>query len=459
MKHNLFSRFISVLLAVVMLAGLMSMPSLADTVTGTDTAATDNVNITEDDTEVDSAPAALSEEDGEGDKEPADSNEGSEPTDDTETTGDVQEPEEGTEDTQEPADTTEGTENTQEPADTNEGTGDVQNPDENAGDTTDDTQDEGAEQEPAEDTQESVNEEESAGQDTQEPEQSEEDSASVELIAEDTAYTAQLDAITVMVKAPAGSLPVNSELVVAAAADEAAAGQLMEQNGITYDGYKALDVHFESDGVEVEPTAPVKVAISASDLVPADTQSTVYHFVENEAGEVVKVEPMTMIDPDEILASVQQSAQPQAGAQTFAAAPRKAMAANIAPSEDEEQSDEQETASVLFAFEVNSFSTFTITWTLESEDGIEIKLPITLRLLGDDGQDLGSVVTEPISIEKDDIDNVVNLDEAVKTSGTRDSLPFRKMARRIITVMLLLLSRAILRFPLRLILSKTCMRD
>lgn len=121
MKHNLFSRFISVLLAVVMLAGLMSMPSLADTVTGTDTAATDNVNITEDDTEVDSAPAALSEEDGEGDKEPADSDESSEPTDDAETTGDVQEPEEGTEDTQEPADTTGdtvGTDDTQEPADT-----------------------------------------------------------------------------------------------------------------------------------------------------------------------------------------------------------------------------------------------------------------------------------------------------------------------------------------------------
>lgn len=39
MKHNLFSRFISVLLAVVMLAGLMSMPSLADTVTGEDLAA------------------------------------------------------------------------------------------------------------------------------------------------------------------------------------------------------------------------------------------------------------------------------------------------------------------------------------------------------------------------------------------------------------------------------------
>ena len=144
MKHNLFSRFISVLLAVVMLAGLMSMPSLADTVTGTDTAATDNVNITEDDTEVSSAPAALSEEDGEGDKEPADSNESSEPTDDAETTGDVQEPEEGTEDTQEPADTTGdtvGTDDTQEPADTTEGNGDEE--------IVGDTQNENAGQEPA----------------------------------------------------------------------------------------------------------------------------------------------------------------------------------------------------------------------------------------------------------------------------------------------------------------------
>lgn len=144
MKHNLFSRFISVLLAVVMLAGLMSMPSLADTVTGTDTAATDNVNITEDDTEVSSAPAALSEEGTEGDKEPADSNESSEPTDDAETTGDVQEPEEGTEDTQEPADTTGdtvGTDDTQEPADTTEGNGDEE--------IVGDTQNENAGQEPA----------------------------------------------------------------------------------------------------------------------------------------------------------------------------------------------------------------------------------------------------------------------------------------------------------------------
>lgn len=134
MKHNLFSRFISVLLAVVMLAGLMSMPSLADTVTGTDAAATDNVNITDDDTEVDSAPAALSEEGTEGDKEPADSNE---------TTDDAQEPADTTDSTQNPATTdgTVGTNDTQELADTTEGNGDEE--------IVGDTQNENAGQEPA----------------------------------------------------------------------------------------------------------------------------------------------------------------------------------------------------------------------------------------------------------------------------------------------------------------------
>lgn len=186
MKHNLFSRFISVLLAVVMLAGLMSMPSLADTVTGTDTAATDNVNITEDDTEVSSAPAALSEEGTEGDKEPADSNESSEPTDDAETTGDVQEPEEGTEDTQEPADTTGdtvGTDDTQEPADTTEGNGDEE--------IVGDTQNENAGQEPAGSTESTE-----AAQSDSEPQDSDNEATSSESFDREAFYDKLMNAQT-----------------------------------------------------------------------------------------------------------------------------------------------------------------------------------------------------------------------------------------------------------------------
>lgn len=146
MKHNLFSRFLGVLLAVVMLASLMSMPSLADTVAGTDTTAISEEQTAGegDTTGAGSTPATQSETgEEEGQEESADVNTDSELADGTqepaEGTGDVTDPEDNTDTTQEP---TEGTEEPQEPADTTdtEGTGDSETNDQDAASQTVDGQ-------------------------------------------------------------------------------------------------------------------------------------------------------------------------------------------------------------------------------------------------------------------------------------------------------------------------------
>lgn len=92
MKHNLFSRFISVLLAVVMLAGLMSMPSLAEAVTGVQSGEAASASSQIDTQSAEGVVDNLEEEDNE---EPQEPDAGSEGTVDEDSNVDI--------DTQDPA--------------------------------------------------------------------------------------------------------------------------------------------------------------------------------------------------------------------------------------------------------------------------------------------------------------------------------------------------------------------
>lgn len=148
MKHNLFSRFIGVLLAVVMLASLMSMPSLANTVPETDsTVAGQTQTVDQDQTVTEDTEGEEVTVDDQNDSTPADGGtEVTEPTEGEEVTtpaADVEEettPPEDSEEVKEPA---EGNEEGTTPAgdDSTEGTAPSESGEEPAEPAEDSTED------------------------------------------------------------------------------------------------------------------------------------------------------------------------------------------------------------------------------------------------------------------------------------------------------------------------------
>ena len=129
MKHNLFSRFIGVLLAVVMLASLMSMPSLANTVPETDsTVAGQTQTVDQDQTVTEDTEGEEVTVDDQNDSTPADGGtEVTEPTEGEEVTTPAEDGEEETtppEDSEEVKEPAEGNEEGTTPAgdDSEEGT-------------------------------------------------------------------------------------------------------------------------------------------------------------------------------------------------------------------------------------------------------------------------------------------------------------------------------------------------
>lgn len=138
----------------------------------------------------------------------------------------------------------------------------------------------------------------------------------------------EADGVTVTVTAPVGALPENVELIVTLL-DEESDEYASAAEAIAYDaededtGMAAMDISFyDGDGLEVEPTAPVSVSIDASALLPEEADAgsiEVQHLTETESG----VEATLVVDADN-------------GVDTDAAT---------------------------VEFEVESFSTFTITWS------------------------------------------------------------------------------------------------
>lgn len=169
----------------------------------------------------------------------------------------------------------------------------------------------------------------------------------VELNAEDKEFTAAVkdaEGVTVTVKVPAGSLPVNAQLVAEmieqdtekyTKAEEALADETLNEQPTEYAGMVAMDIRFEVDGEEIEPLQPVEVTIDAQALLPEDADPetvAVQHLKEDETGAVVAVE--TVADATE-----------ETGDVTVAAAQTEEPAMDMAST-----------------FAVDGFSTFTITW-------------------------------------------------------------------------------------------------
>lgn len=145
--------------------------------------------------------------------------------------------------------------------------------------------------------------------------------------------------------------------------DEKAAEEpaLLSEDGETPDyGFAALDIHFENAaGEEIEPTGEVYVAIDADKLLPEDA------------------------DPDSVM--VQHHAEQDNGDVTVETV---ADTADETDGKIETTAASDDTANVQAAFEVNQFSTFTITW-----DGPKYKydpFKVTFVYVDEDGNQIGN---------------------------------------------------------------------
>ena len=158
---------------------------------------------------------------------------------------------------------------------------------------------------------------------------------------------ASAGSVTVDVTAPAGALPDGVALEAAPVSDLDAVASELADADVDYAGLLALDVRFaDADGNEVEPSAPVSVSFETLQAVLGDgvdaSSITVQHFTEDEQGDVAKVETVADAgDESDGTVSVGDGVQ--------------AMSADM----DADASD----ASVTAEFTVDSFSTFTITWS------------------------------------------------------------------------------------------------
>ncbi|MCD7751623.1 MAG: LPXTG cell wall anchor domain-containing protein [Lachnospiraceae bacterium] len=188
-----------------------------------------------------------------------------------------------------------------------------------------------------------------------------------EYVSEFKTFTATADGVTVTVTAPTGALPDGAELVVSlieegsdaynaaaeaigyeeetveVAATESEDGIALaseedaetETETVATSGLAVLDISFQVDGVEVEPTEAVTVSIDASAIIPEEADAStieVQHLTETEDG---VVESTVVADATE------------------------ETAGTVTVSVEEVT----ETTVAVAEFEVESFSKFTITWS------------------------------------------------------------------------------------------------
>ena len=374
MKHKLFSRFISVLLAVVMLASLMSMPSLAtDDVQEPDPAVTSGEQMT-DSTESDVA----------------------DPTADSAAQSD-EITDEGDEDTSSGDNTDEtvvsGEENDETVVSDEENDENVVSDEENSEETVP-----GEEEATVPSEEEAVSNDEAASSDEEEDASSQEETApaAVQLTAEAKDENDNVVA-NVTAEADEGVIPEGASLVadLLTGNDAETAAAELDEAGVEYDGYMALDIHLEdADGNEVEPNGEVRVVMVAPAALPEDADPTtvaVQHHEEQDNGEV-KVE--------EVASAADTTATPATLSLTEDSTERPATGVAT------------ENTDVTAAFDVENFSTFTIIWQGEwSSDG-------TLTVHYWDA-DKGQEFTGPLSEKQ----KTLNYNDVVKLYDYADEIP------------------------------------
>ena len=203
--------------------------------------------------------------------------------------------------------------------------------------------------------------------DASQPEQAESTGTPVE---GNTEYTAALEqdgqALNVIVTAPEGAFDegVEPKLSVSAIEDEAQTDGIaakLDEYGLTYDGFAALDISFKNEaGEENEPNVPVTVRIELPDSIVDSgidlSTLAVQHLAEDADGNVTSVEQVASVADGTITFSDEAIAVANEAA---GIAPMSEAPANDALSNGEATTEE---AAVVAEFEVEGFSQFTITW-------------------------------------------------------------------------------------------------
>lgn len=160
-------------------------------------------------------------------------------------------------------------------------------------------------------------------------------------------YSESRNRFGVMVYASEGALPGNAVLSAQLLEQGSEAYEAAQQalTDTAYDGFAAMDIHFTVDGEEIEPQSSVYVCINVMGLLPEDADADTLAVQHHEQTDTALPTP----DGEEPAGAV--------------------MVATVADAAQETGQVEaldngtETTADVAAAFEVERFSTFTITWT------------------------------------------------------------------------------------------------
>ncbi len=222
-----------------------------------------------------------------------------------------------------------------------------------------------------------------------------------EQVADGVEYTAALEqdgqALNVIVTAPEGAFDagVTPALSVTAIEDEAegdAIAAKLDESGVTYDGFAALDISFKNEaGEEIEPKLPVTVRIELPEAIVDSgidlNTLAVQHLAEDEAGNVTAVEQVASVADGTIALSEEAVAAMEAAAQAAEETDEAAIAPMMlaAPANDALTPDaDAAKAPAVAEFEVNGFSTFTITWS----SGWTTYFRVTVHYVDENGNEI-----------------------------------------------------------------------
>ena len=245
-------------------------------------------------------------------------------------------------------------------------------------------------------------------------------------------YTAALEqdgqALNVIVTAPEAAFDegVEPKLSVSAIEDEAQTDGIaakLDEYGLTYDGFAALDISFKNEaGEEIEPNVPVTVRIELPDSIVDSgidlSTLAVQHLAENADGTDASVEQVASVADGSIALSEEaQAAMEQAAADANAAngiAPMNEAPAANAPSAGDATAE----AAAVAEFEVSGFSSFTITWS----QGRTTYFRITVHYVNENGEDIPELSNRNVTISNvsDDQSQEYNLEDYVVQSDTHD---------------------------------------
>ncbi|HJB55804.1 MAG TPA: prealbumin-like fold domain-containing protein [Candidatus Olsenella avistercoris] len=201
------------------------------------------------------------------------------------------------------------------------------------------------------------------------------------------------NSVVVKVDAPEGALPEGVELHADVVSETEDVASELDNAGVSYDGFVALDVYFtNADGTEVEPAQAVDVRFELpSGLVPEDAESvSVQHLAEDETGAVTDVQ--TVADNSDT-ATLSEDSSADKGI--------------VSVNDD---------STITAEFSVDGFSGFTITW--EEQRTTYARIEVTI--VDEDGHALDNAIGVP---SKDSIE--------ISRWSPSDEIEFKEYANQI----------------------------